>query len=181
MADLPTKEELTALDALIAEWDLNEAALARNAAELKELGERKRKLEVELIPGLMAEAGGIEKFSLTDGRQVALKDELYAAITQEKQQAAFAWLEQHGHGDVIKDELKVGLGKGEKAAERARALISTIEAMGVEDYSCKRGVHPGTLAALLREQLAEGVDVPKETFGVHQQRRAIIKLAKGAK
>lgn len=178
---LPTKEELSSLAVLVAEWDENEEAIAKNTAEMKELAARKLKLEVDLIPGLMAQAGGIARFDLDDGRKVELKDELYASITQANQSAAFGWLESHGHGDVIKDELKIALGKGEDATKRARVLINTIEAMGLNDYTRKRGVHPGTLAALVREQLAEGVEVPKETFGVHQQRRAIIKMAKVAK
>jgi len=175
---LPTKEELKSLAALVAEWDSNEAAINHNTELLKTLTARKLKLETDLIPSLMAQAGGIARFDLDDGRKVELKDELYANITQANQSAAFGWLESHGHGDVIKDELRVGLGKGEKAAERARALISALEAMGIDDYSRKRAVHPGTLAALIREQLGEGVEVPKETFGVHQQRRAVIKVAK---
>jgi len=175
---LPTKEELKSLAALVAKWDSNEAAINHNTELLKTLTARKLKLETDLIPSLMAQAGGIARFDLDDGRKVELKDELYANITQANQSAAFGWLESHGHGDVIKDELRVGLGKGEKAAERARALISALEAMGIDDYSRKRAVHPGTLAALIREQLGEGVEVPKETFGVHQQRRAVIKVAK---
>jgi hypothetical protein len=177
-AALPTKEELSSLAVLVAEWDENEEAIARNTAEMKELAARKLKLETDLIPSLMASAGGIDKFTLDDGTSIAIKDELYAGITQARQSEAFAWLEEHGHGDVIKDELKVALGKGELASVRADAILRTLEAIGIDDYSRKRAVHPGTLAALIREQLGEGVEVPKETFGVHQQRRAVIKVAK---
>jgi hypothetical protein len=177
-AALPTKEELSSLARLVDEWDLNEQDIAMFTEHLKERNAHKLKLEVDLIPSLMASAGGIARFDLEDGRRIELKDELYASITQANQQAAFGWLEAHGHGDVIKDELKIALGRGDVARRRADTLMETAELLGVTDYSRKRTVHPGTLAALIREQLGEGVEVPKETFGVHQQRRAVIKIAK---
>jgi hypothetical protein len=180
MTDLPTKEEMRSLAVLVAEWEQNERDIAETTLTAKLLSERKLKLETDLIPSPMASAGGIDKFTLDDGTSIAIKDELYASITQARQQEAFAWLEAHGHGDVIKDEMKIGLGRGAVAGERASRLTHELELLGIDDYSRKRAVHPGTLAALIREQLGEGVDVPKETFGVHQQRRAVIKVAKGA-
>lgn len=176
--ELPTREELASLNALIEQWDANERRLAELAELTSGANAIKAKIELDLIPSLMATAGNIERFDLADGRRVEIKPELYASISKANEAQAFSWLESNGHSAVIKDELKIGLGKGEKASECARALINTLEEMGVDDYSRKRGVHTGTLAALIREQLAEGVEVPKETFGVHQQRRAIIKLAK---
>ena len=178
MTDLPTKEEMASLAVLVAEWQLNEAAIAHAESALKGFNLNKAKLETDLIPSLMASAGGIDKFTLDNGTAITIKDELYASITQAKQQEAFAWLEAHGHGDVIKNEMKLSLGRGEVAQLRAAAMIVAAEQNGIDDYSQKRNVHPGTLAALIREQLGEGVEVPKETFGVHQQRRAVIKVAK---
>lgn len=163
---------------LVAEWQLNEAAIAHAESALKEFNLNKAKLETDLIPSLMASAGGIDKFTLDNGTAITIKDELYASITKAREQEAFAWLETHGHGDVIKDEMKLALGKGEVAKARAESIIQLMESLGSDDYSRKRGVHPGTLAALIREQLGEGIEVPKETFGVHQQRRAVIKVAK---
>lgn len=176
--NLPTAEELASLDALIAAWQDWQAVLAIAQERAKVAATKIANLETDLIPSLMASAGGIEKFTLHNGTAITLKDELFASVTQANQQAAFAWLEEHGHADVIKDELKISLGKGEVAAKRAEALIVACEQNGIDDYARKRAVHPGTLQALLKEQLAEGVDVPKETFGVFQQRRAVIKLAK---
>lgn len=175
---LPTAEELASLDALTEQWRINEAAIATYEAALKDCSNVKIKLETDLIPSLMASAGNIDRFKLADGTDISIKDELYASVSAAKQQEAFAWLEANGHADVIKDELKIALGRGDTAKARAEALIAAAEAAGISEYSRKRAVHPGTLQALLKEQLAEGVDVPKETFGVYQQRRAVIKLPK---
>lgn len=184
MTDLPTKEEMASLAALIAEWEVNEQDIAMFTEHLKSRTAHKLKLETDLIPSLMASAGGIDKFTLEDGTFIEIKDELSAYIGDgsrggpDNRAAAFAWLEEHGHGDVIKDEMRIRLGRGDVAKERAEAIIQLVASLGTDDYSRKRAVHTGTLQALLKEQLGEGVEVPKETFGVHQQRRAVIKLAK---
>ena len=177
-SELPTTEELTGLATLIEAWDAHQRVLVVLQNAIKAHTADITKLETDLIPSLMASAGGIEKFTLADGTAITLKDELFASVSEANRDAAFAWLEGHGHGDVIKDELKFMLGKGLLAAAIAEELIADAEGLGIDTYSHKRAVHPATLQALLKEQLAEGVEVPKETFGVFQQRRAIIKLAK---
>lgn len=176
--ELPTAEELATLATLIESWDAHQRALVTLAAAIKEHTGDIDRIETDLIPSLMASAGGIEKFTLADGTSITLKDEMSAGVTVANQQAAFAWLEEHGHGDIIKDALTLNLGRGEVAKLRAAALIIAAEQNGVDDYVRKSAIHPGTLKALIKEQLAEGVDVPKETFSVFQQRRAVIKLAK---
>lgn len=178
---LPTPQEMAALSDLIVEWETNVRFIAASEQAMKTLQARKQQLEIDLIPNLMASAGGIDNFTLNNGTAIKIKDELFASISAAKQKEAFAWLEANGHGAVIKNEMKLSLARGEAAVEQVNAILKACEAAGIDDYSQKQAVHSATLAALIREQLAEGVEVPKETFGVHQQRRAIIKLAKGAK
>lgn len=181
MSELPNQEELNSLSMLVAEWDNNEENIIRTTNVLKMLNARKNTLEIDLIPALMATASNIEEFKLNDGRKITIKEELYASVTEAKKDEAFKWLEEHGHSAIIKNEMKLALGRGDDADERAKTIITLIEQMGISDYSVKRAVHEGTLKALLKEQLAEGVEIPKETFSVFQQRRALIKLPKGAK
>lgn len=173
---LPTQAELAELSAAVCAWQ--EAVYRAEQMEqgLRTLHASIEKLETDVIPGLMASAGNISEFKTAAGASVTLKDELYASISAANQPAAFAWLEQQGHGGVIKDQFTVALGKGDRATQQASALQKALESLGIDDYRRKRAVHPQTLQALLREQLAEGVDVPKETFGVYQVRRAKIKL-----
>ena len=184
MTDLPTKEEMASLAVLVSSWELNERAIAANTQTMKELAAEKLKLETDLIPSLMVSAGGIDKFTLDNGTEISIENILKTSIGdgskggKDYRPEAFAWLEEHGHGDVIKDALTLNLGRGEVAQRRAAALITAAEQNGVDDYSRKRSVAWNTLSALIEEQLGEGVEVPKETFGVFQQRRAIIKLAK---
>jgi len=176
--ELPTKEELEQLSDLMEQWawlQLNaqvlQEALKKNAADIE-------RLECEAIPGLMAAAGNIEKFKLADGRSISLKDELYANISEANRPAAFKWLEDHNFGDVIKDSLTINLGKGKQADQRSQSIMSYLERLGVAGYQRKRTVAPNTLQALLREQIEQGAEVPKETFSVFQRRRAVIKLPK---
>jgi len=41
----------------------------------------------------------------------------------------------------------------------------------------KKSVHPQTLAAFVRESLAEGVDLPQDTFGVYVRKVTEIKAS----
>lgn len=176
--ELPSTQELEQLVLLVEQRNSLILEQEKILARSKELTAQVLSLEAQTIPSLLANAPNLDKIIFADGSELQLKDELFASITEANRDPAFAWLEGHGHGDVIKDSLTLNLGRGEIAQLRAQALIVAAEQNGVDDYTRKRAVHPGTLQALLKEQLAEGVEVPKETFGVFQQRRAIIKLAK---
>ena len=43
------------------------------------------------------------------------------------------------------------------------------------DPSQSKSVHAGTLSAFVKEQLAEGVELPEDLLGVYVGRKAIIK------
>ena len=174
----PTADELTVLGNLIQQWRANEEAIAAVNDNLAALLAIKTSLEVQQLPAAMASAGDAKRIILGDGTEIKLGDFLYASIKKANEPAAFAWLETNGLADIIKDELKIMLGRGDVAASRAQGLLAACEALGIDAFSRKRGVHASTLQATLKEQLAKGVDVPKDLFGVYQETRAVIKEAK---
>lgn len=141
------------------EEKLRQAQLA-----LKDISERE-------MPELMAAAGQTE-VKTQDGIRVIIKEVLRASIPSDRVVKALSWLEDRGHGSVIKHEIKVDFGKGQddKAEELSKAALK----MGVVP-SEKRTVHPQTLQALLRELLAEGIDVPLELFGAFVQKQTDLK------
>jgi hypothetical protein len=68
----------------------------------------------------------------------------------ERRARAFGWLEAEGHGDMIKNEFRVSLGRGEeKAAKRLEAALAKL---GVE-YVRNKGVQWNVLTAFVREQV----------------------------
>ena len=133
--------------------------------ELKEL------LEGEL-PQAMSDAN-CKEFKASDGRKVTVKYEVFAHITKDKEAEAFAWLKDNGHESLIKHEIKVSLDRGKDNV--AKEIVARLQSdYGVEP-SDKLMVHPQTLSAFCREQIAAGNDLPTETLGIHAATVARIK------
>lgn len=144
--------DLIAYDTKIAEHEL----------ALSQLVGARRILSEENIPAAMAELG-LQSVQLSNGDKVSVVKTLFASISADARPEAHAWLREHGHGDLIKTEVKANFGRGEekKAAKAAEA----IRKLGV-DPSANESVHPQTLKAWVREQMAVGAPIPSELFGI---------------
>ena len=126
--------------------DAAEAALAKAKAALVEIEES------ELPSALLAV--GMKSFTLANGSSIELKIEHYGSITQEKSFKVLRWLEEHGHGSLIKRTFTVAFGKGDKAL--ADKLMGILKAeYQTAKISDKQGVHHSTLKAFIREQIAQ--------------------------
>ena len=141
---------------LDADKDADDAELV-----LKHAKERARQLREETIPSAMQELG-LDEVKLSTGQTVSIKQDVYASISDENKPKAFAWLNEHDFGGIIKTDVIVAFGKGEQ--EAASALAQEMRENDL-DASVKEGVHPQTLKAFLREQIASGSSVPLELFG----------------
>lgn len=148
------------------------ARIAAIEAELAAAQADYLRVEREDLPELMREVG-LTKLTLTDGTEVTLTEEVTAAITEERRQAAHAWLREHNFGGLIKTLLTVPFGRGEE--DEARRLAERI----AEEHECSldEKVHPMTLKAFVREQVEDGKPLPFDLFGVHPFSRAKIKMA----
>lgn len=76
-------------------------------AELKELGEELKKIEVELLPQAMDE-NDIEKFTVEGVGTVYTQVKVYAYVKVEDQQQFFGWLREEGHDPLIKESVAPG-------------------------------------------------------------------------
>lgn len=152
------------------------ARIAAIEAELAAAQADYLRVEREDLPELMREVG-LTKLTLTDGTEVTLTEEVTAAITEDRRQAAHAWLREHNFGGLIKTIVTVPFGRGEE--EEARRMAERI----AEEHECSldEKVHPMTLKAFVREQVEDGKPLPFDLFGVHPFSRAKIKMAKGKK
>ena len=129
--------------------------------ELKSVNERIRVLTQESIPDAMMELG-YQEIRLQDGSRITVKQEVYATINDERRAAALGWLRSNDFGGLIKNEVKVSLGKGDDAI--AEEIASFLRSKGVP-FEQKEGVHPMTLKSFLREQIEAGAAIPMEAFG----------------
>ena len=154
---------ITINDISILVRSLLEAEEASEMAELKlkQAKEQVRLLKEETIPGAMQELG-LESLVLDTGHKLTCTQEVYASIPVSNRGAAFRWLEDNGYGGLIKTELSVVYGKGE--LEQAVQLEHELADRGCA-VDISQSVHPQTLKAFIKEQLAEGTGIPLELFG----------------
>ena len=148
--------------------------VAAAEAVLKAAQERVRQLEEFRLPELMREAGQ-EKLRTIDGIEVELTEKLFAAWSKANEAQAVAWLEKHGQGAIVQRRLELLFGRNE--AERADEALGVILEAGLTPTD-KQTVNPQTLAAVIRELLAEGVDVPLELLGAHVRSFVKVKAPK---
>lgn len=123
-----------------------ERKILKAERELKALKEDWREVAMEELPVRMKEIG-LTSFELDneDHNKVTIKHHVKASLTQAKREPGHAWLRDHGFGDLIK----------------ARVI--------------EEKVHPQTLMAFVREQLAAGAALPTDLFGVYEFDESVIK------
>lgn len=173
MEHIPSNREIAEISALARKQLDCQIRAAELEQKLKECQADLRQVQEIDLPAAMAQAG-VSEIKLPSGVKITIKDDVYASIPKdERGDLAFTWLRNHGFGDVIKNEVKVAFGRGEE--EQAAALLAECRAHGWNNASFAATVHPSTLKALIREQLASGKDFPLELFGAQPVSKAVIK------
>jgi uncharacterized small protein (DUF1192 family) len=168
--EVPSDAALASVSELVARQIRLEDEIASAEAQLKAKNEDLRRVAFDELPAAMAELG-LKDVRTTAGARVEIKSFVQASITKARQEEAFAWLRDHGHGDLVKHEVKVALGAGED--EIAAEIVESIRARGLIADD-KATVHAQTLKAFLREQIENGADVPLDLFGAYLGQEARI-------
>lgn len=160
---------------LAAEQVRLNAEVVASAAAHAELVERLRlNREVEL-PEAMRSAGQLA--CMTEAGWAEVKTSVSASISATNAAEAFAWLDENGHGALIKRACSWSFGREQANAagefvERARLIL---EELGCEaPLTDKKSVHAQTLGAFVREQLELGVDIPRKALGVYEMTYAEV-------
>ena len=161
-AVVPKNEDLHG----IAQLARKQVELQAKVADLENIlaleKEKLKKVQEEELPESML-ALGLNSFTLSDGSKLDVKTFYRGNIAKDRQEEAHDWLRDHNHADLIKNDVICSFGKGED--HDALVLMGKLSDIGV-DYENKKHVHASTLKAFVREQIAEGVDIPMETFGI---------------
>ena len=141
--------------------------------ELKKLKDVETTLSEQTIPNLMQQAG-VELIKLTGGISVEIKPFYSARIPASRSEEAFNWLREHGHGDLIKNQ--VSLEFGMKQDNEAKSIIEELKAKGLP-VKQKTTVHPSSLRGFVREQIQDlGKDVPADLFGTYVANKTKITI-----
>ena len=125
----------------------------------------------EKLVDAMDEAG-MASFKTKDGNAIEIIDFVSASIKADDKDEAYAWLEQNGHEDLIKHEIKLIFKKGEN--DKAEEALKVLKDKGF-DPDDKESVHAGTLKSFCKEQIEQGKPIPMDLFGVYQGRMSVIK------
>lgn len=131
-----------------------------------------REISEKELPALMDEIG-MEEFVTTSGLKISVREKIRAKIPEARNAEAILWLEENGHGGLVKRLFTVEFDRDEmdwakdferECAQRERPLR----------LKRKEGVHGNTLSAFVKEQLADGENLPLGLLGVFRQRFAKI-------
>lgn len=151
---------------------LNAQESVRIAAEkLKQLTQIERNISEIEIPGLM-ENLGFESITLNNGMKVSVKESPQIGIPAAKRPVAYKWLDDNGHGDLIKIALTAQFARGER--QQADDAFNLLVDNGVNPNQTE-SVHAGTLKAWAREELAQGTNLPEDLFNVHIVKQTTVK------
>lgn len=153
-----TMNDLSSLANALVEAD---EAVEKAEGVLKGKKEEARRLREEALPSAMQEVG-LTKVTLDSGRVISVAQEVYASISADNKPAAYAWLEEHDFGGLIKTEVSVAFGRGEM--EKAKGLQDELRGKGMQ-VDIDSSIHAQTLKAFIKEQLAAGNGLPLDLFG----------------
>lgn len=171
---LPTDADLQTISDLANEQLRLQDEVEAAEERLKSLKEQLRSIERGKLPEALSRFR-LTHFGIEGGGEISVKDEVYAGITEDHRAEAFRWLETSGNDDIIKNEVSLNFGKGQD--DQASDLIDLLNERGYS-FDRKRAVHPQTLKAFVRHALEEGVPIPFDTFSIHVDKVAKIKLKK---
>lgn len=152
----PSDEKLSRLRQAGAELHDVETEILDVEEKLKKLRDRRNEITTRTMPEIFDEAK-TDHVGLPDlGIDLVLQPFYHASLSKtdpEKQQRGFDWLEENGHGDLIKATVSVEFTK--KELERARELATKIEELlgGERLVHVDLSVHWQTLTAFVREQI----------------------------
>ena len=140
-------------------------------AQLKTAGEDLKDIKEDRLPVLMQQLG-LEMIKLDTGEVLEIVGDLSPSITMANQAAAFKWLRDNGHGDLIKNKITAVFNR-EQDAQAAEA-IEALDFFYDIQADKKSEVNYQTLKAFVKEQKGKGVELP-ESIGVHEWKKAEIK------
>lgn len=126
------------------------------------------------LPNLMVELG-VSDFRLESGQRVSVSRDITTNIPLHRRQEAFAWLEEHGYGGIIKSSVTVEFGR--KEINEARRLQDHLSQEGLS-AELKEEVHHSTLKAFVKERLADPEateEFPVDLFNVNEFNKTIVK------
>lgn len=169
------------LEAIATKLLAAEAHLEACEAQLEEAKSNYNDIRLNELPDIMDQLGLVDTTTIS-GLRVSLKEEIRAGISKDNTEDAHQWLEDNGHGNLIKREIKIDFGRDDEAWAK-KFLADCKKRKRQLNLAVKRAVNTQSLGAFVRRQLEEGAldaDTQK-LLGVFRQRFGSVKLPKEGK
>lgn len=170
--EIPSDEKMKELSTLVSELAAVRGRIERAETLLETIKKDELRLSTEVIPSKMDEIG-VTKITLSNGSVVSYKPFYSGKIIPETEPEAFSWLEEKGHGGVIKGEATFPYRRGER--DEVLKMLEQIKKQYGREANVKLSVHHSTLRALIREVIEEGETFPPDLFTVFIGRKTEIK------
>jgi len=170
--ELPDNEEMKELGKAVEDLISLRDRIERGEELLKQLKKDETRLSGETIPSMMDELG-FSSIKTPDGREVSYSTFYSGKILPEHEDEAFDWIEENGHGGVIKGQMILDYRRPQR--DDVLELMKALRENGW-DLNIKLGVHHSTLRALFKELVEdEGVQPPPDLFNLFIGRKTKIK------
>ena len=163
----------SALTGLVTQLYEAEADVARLDDELKAAKKRVVNISEEQLPEMLQDMG-LEEGTVEGGLSIAIEEKVHASPKKDNREKVYDWLEEHGHGGLVKRTGVFTVGRNEEKKFR-RWLKSIKTYAGV----FQRKVEPATLTKFVNDQLKAGTDIPMELFGAYTRRAAKVTDKRG--
>lgn len=149
-------------------WDA-EKEVARLDEELKAAKELARRIAEQQIPATLEDMG-LEEVTVTGGLKVKIKQSVHASPKADNREKVYDWLEEHGHGGLIKRQGVFTVGRDNE--KKAKRWIKSIKSF---PGRYERKVEPSTLRSFVNQCLQDGTEIPMDLFGAYTRRIAEVK------
>lgn len=177
LEDTGSDVNLSEIETLCDTLDVKQKALEELEAQVKVAKAEVDRLESVIIPEKM---GKLTELKLEPspgwpkGRVIKIKTVVRANIKEEDRETAFAWMDTHEHGSLIKAEVAVNFGRSE--LDSAKKLVAELREQNLP-AELKQSVHWQTLSAWAKEGLEKGMEFP--TFiGIYEGKKIEVKNGK---
>ena len=166
----PTNDQLSNISELTQKQIDAEGVVDAASAELDRAKRNLQRINENLLPEAMREVG-MEKFTLANGMQVEIKENIRASISEANRQPAHAWLRENNHDAIIRNTITIIFSPGE---DHIRDKVADfLEANNIV-FDGRSTINNNTLRAWVGNQMREGNPVP-ESISFYEQRISKVK------
>jgi len=155
-------ESLGEISDLVKEQTRLEDIIENLETKTKEFKKELKRVQEDRLPDALLELG-IKSFKMNDGSFIEVKKHYSASIPPKHKEEAFKWLNEHGFGDLIKNQIMTKFVRGQEKASEELLLRLVKQGYTVDS---KKFVEPMTLKAFARERVEAGEELPSDLFGL---------------